>query len=262
MLLEKKNAIVYGAGGAIGGAVAREFAREGARVFLAGRTRAGLGQVAADIAAAGGSAHVEVLDALDGPAVDAHVRSVVEQAGSLDVSINLVSRGDVQGIPLVDLAGEDLMRPVTAGLTTNFLTARAAARVMVEQGSGVVLALNSGSAFGSPMMGGTGPADAAIDTLIRNLATEVGPRGVRVLGIWTSGVLGTLSMEKINKVNANLRMEQAEFRQLLDNLAGMRMLRRSPELAQVAATAAFLASDRAGAITATFVNATSGTFAS
>jgi NAD(P)-dependent dehydrogenase (short-subunit alcohol dehydrogenase family) len=262
MLLEKKNAIVYGAGGAIGGAVAREFAREGARVFLAGRTRAGLEQVAADIAAAGGSAEVEVLDALDGPAVDAHVRSVVDQAGSLDVSINLVTRGDVQGIPLVDLAAEDLVRPVVAGLTTNFLTARAAARVMVGQGSGVVLALNSGSAFGSPMMGGTGPADAAIDTFVRNLATEVGPRGVRVLGIWTSGVLGTLSMEKINKVNANLRMGQAEFQQLLDNLAGMRMLRRSPELAQVAATAAFLASDRAAAITATFVNATSGTFAS
>jgi NAD(P)-dependent dehydrogenase (short-subunit alcohol dehydrogenase family) len=262
MLLDKKNAIVYGAGGAIGGAVAREFAREGARVFLTGRSRANLEQVAADITAAGGSAQVEVLDALDGPAVDNHVRSIVEQAGSLDVSINLITRGDVQGIPLLDMAPEDLLRPVNTGLTTNFLTARAAARVMVEQGSGVVLALNSGSAFGSPMMGGTGPADAAIDTFIRNLATEVGPRGVRVLGIWTAGVLGTLSVEKINKVNANLRMDQAAFQQLLDNLAGMRMLRRSPELAQVAATAAFLASDRAGAITATFVNATSGTFAS
>lgn len=262
MLLENKNAIVYGAGGAIGGAVAREFAREGARVFLAGRTLTDLERVAADIVWDGGSAEVAVVDALDGPAVEAHVRSVAERAGSVDVSINLITRGDVQGIPLLDMAVEELVCPVSTGLATNFLTARAAARVMVEQGSGVVLALDSGSAFGSPMMGGTGPADAAVDTFIRNLAAEIGPRGVRVLGIWTSGVLDTLSPEKITKVNRSVRVDQARFEQLLDDLAGMRMLRRSPEVAQVAATAAFLASDRAAAITATFVNATSGTFAS
>jgi short chain dehydrogenase len=119
MLLEK-NAIVYGAGGAIGGAVAREFAREGARVFLAGRTRASLDPVAADIAADGASARVDVLDALDGPAVDAHVRSVVERAGSLDVSISLVTRGDVQGIPAGGPNGRKQPRPrwIAAGPPT------------------------------------------------------------------------------------------------------------------------------------------------
>ena len=148
MLLERKNAIVYGAGGGIGGGVARTFAREGARVLLAGRTRAPLEVVAADIAAAGGSAEVAVLDALDEAAVDEHARAVAAQVGSIDVSFNLITRGDVQGIPLLDLTAAAFTRAVTTGLTASFVTARAAARRMIQQGSGVVLTLTSGSARG------------------------------------------------------------------------------------------------------------------
>src|SRR3712207_8374856 len=103
MLLENKNAIIYGAGGSIGGAVAKEFAREGGSVFLTGRNRENLETVAKEIAAAGGSAEVAVVDALDEEAVDEHARAVVAQAGSIDVSFNLVSRGDVQGISLVEM---------------------------------------------------------------------------------------------------------------------------------------------------------------
>jgi NAD(P)-dependent dehydrogenase (short-subunit alcohol dehydrogenase family) len=179
VLLENKNVVIYGAGGALGGGVARAFAREGARVFLTGRTRDKLDQVAGEIAAADGQAEVAVVDALDEQAVDEHARAVVSRAGSLDVSFNLITRGDVQGTPLTDLTTADFVRPITTGITSNFITARAAARHMIGQGSGVILALNSGSAHGSPMMGGTGPADAAIDTLIRNLVTELGPYGVR-----------------------------------------------------------------------------------
>src|SRR5918999_2626977 len=187
MLLENKNAVIYGAGGSIGGAVAREFSREGARVFLAGRTREKLEAVAREISAAGGLAEIAVVDALDERAVDEHARDVASEAGSIDVSFNLITRGDVQGIPLVEMTTEDFVRPITTGITTNFITARAAARHMIEQGSGTILALDSGSASGSPiMMGGTGPADAATDTFIRNLAAEAGPHGVRVVGIWTA----------------------------------------------------------------------------
>src|SRR5579885_872387 len=134
MLLEKKNAIIYGAGGAIGGGVARAFAREGARVFLAGRGREALEAVARDIAEAGGSAEVAVLDALDEWAVDEHVRTVVATAGSIDVSFNLITRGDVQGTPLVEMATADFVRPIVNGITTTFITARAAARQMIAQG--------------------------------------------------------------------------------------------------------------------------------
>jgi len=262
MLLENQNAIIYGGGGAIGGGVARTFAREGARVFLAGRTREPLDAVAKDIRSAGGSAEVNELDALDEQAVEEHARAVASQAGNIDVSFNLISRGDVQGIPLVEMTAEDFARPIITGITTNFVTARAAARRMIEQGSGVILALDSGSANGSPMMGGTGPADAATDTFVRNLAAEVRPHGVRVVGIWTAGVPETFSREKLASVNSNLEMDEAAYQGLLDSLDQMRMTRHSPRLAEVAATAAFLASDGAGAITGTFVNVTSGIFPS
>jgi len=133
---------------------------------------------------------------------------------------------------------------------------------MVEQGSGVILALDSGSANGSPMMGGTGPADAATDALVRNLAAEIGPAGVRVVGLWTAGLPEALSPEKIAAHSGQPPMDDAAFQGLLQHLDGMRMTKRSPTLAQLAATAVFLASDQAGAITGTFVNVTSGTFPS
>jgi NAD(P)-dependent dehydrogenase (short-subunit alcohol dehydrogenase family) len=261
MLLENKNAIIYGAGGSIGGAVAKEFAREGARVFLAGHTREPLEALAADITSAGESSEVAVLDALDEQAVDEHARAVASEASSIDVSFNLITRGDVQGIPLVEMTAEDFTRPITTGITTNFITARAAARHMIEQGSGVILALDSGSANGSPMMGGTGPADAATDTFIRNLAIEIGPQGVRVVGIWTAGLPETFSREKLGAVDSKFQ-DEAALQGLIESLDQMRMTRRSPRLAEVAATATFLASDRAGAITGTFVNVTSGMFPS
>ena len=261
MLLEYKNAIIYGAGGSIGGATARTFAREGAHVFLVGRTRQTLEPVAADIAAAGGRAEMAVVDALDEAAVDAHAAEVAA-AGGIDVSFSLATRGDVQGIPLAEMSTADLLAPVSAGLTATFVTARAAARHMAPRGSGVILALNSGSAHGSPMMGGTGPADAAIDVLVRNLAQELGPNGVRVLGIWTAGLPETFTPEKLAAVNRGMPLDEAALEGLKTRLAQMRMLRRSPSLAEIAETATFLASDRAGAITATWVNATSGIFAS
>jgi NAD(P)-dependent dehydrogenase (short-subunit alcohol dehydrogenase family) len=254
-LLEHKNAIIYGAGGGLGGGVARTFAREGARLFLAGRTAGPLEAVAEDIRTAGGTASVAVLDALDEAAVQEHLAGVVAEAGSVDVSFNLVTRGDVQGIPLLDMTAEDLLRPVTNGLRTTFLTARAAARQMVGQGSGVILSLTSGSARGlAPMMGGTGPADAATETFLRYLAAEVGKAGVRVLGIYTAGVPETLTKEKLGAVS-----DSAPDPEELERMLGaMTMLGRAPRLHQVAEVAAFLASDRAAGMTATIANVTCG----
>ena len=260
MLLGNKNAVIYGGGGSIGGAVAGEFSREGARVFLAARTRENLEAVANDIKADGGAAEVAVLDALDEQAVDEHAQDVVTQAGSIDVSFNLITRGDVQGIPLIDMTTDDLLRAVVNGLRSNFVTARAAARRMVEQGSGVILALDSGSANGSPMMGSTGPADAATDIFVRNLAAEIGPRGVRVVGIWTAGLRDVFTGEA------------RRGRQQVPRGGSLPGPDREPgpdaddapltPAGRSAAAAAFLASEKAGAITGTFVNVTSGTFPS
>lgn len=257
MSLSTKNAVIYGAGGAIGGAVAKEFATRGARVFLTGRHEAALTKVAEEIKGAGGQADVAVVDALDETAVDAHAASVVAEAGSLDISLNLVPRGDVQGTPLVEMSVEDYVRPITTGITTNFITARAAARHMIAQGSGAILALDSGSAHGSPMMGSTGSIDAALDTYIRNLAVEIGPHGVRALGIWVAGIPETLTAEKLAAVNSGLPATPEMAENILNHLADARMTKRSPRLAEVAATLAFLASDDAAGITGTFVNVTS-----
>ena len=247
MLLTNKNAIIYGAGGSIGAGVARTFAREGARVFLVGRTREKLDAVAKDIGAAGGSAEVAVVDALDEQAVDAHVQAVAAQAGSIDVSFNLISRGDVQGTPLLDMRVDDFLGPITTGVRSNYITARAAARHMVQQGSGVILMVTSGSgeAWTPPdvwAMGGTGPADAATESFMRYLAAEVGPRGVRVACLWTAGVV----------------LENDPLQAAKDMLVSMSMLRKRPTIQEFADTAAFLASDRGSGITASVINVNSG----
>jgi len=254
-LLDGKTAIVYGGGGSLGGGVARTFAREGATVHLVGRTRGPLDAVAADIAGAGGAAEVAVLDALNEDAVVAHADAVAS-AGRIDVSFNLITRGDVHGHPLLDLAVDDLARPVETGLRSNFVTARAAARHMVAAGGGVILHLNSGSSAGqAPMMGGTGSADAATEALMRNLAMELGPQGVRVLGIWTAGVADTLTREKLVEVGGDDAPDPEVVAEMISAAA---MLRRAPRIRQVADVAAFLASDRSSGMTAAIANVTCG----
>jgi NAD(P)-dependent dehydrogenase (short-subunit alcohol dehydrogenase family) len=255
-ILAGKNAIIYGGAGSIGAAVARTFVREGAGVHLVGRNQESLDLVASEIANAGGQVDVAAFDVLDESAVQTHVERVVAQHGSVDVTLNLIRRGDVQGTPLVDMTADQLLEAVDVGLRSNFITSRAAARHMVKQGSGVVLHLNSASGAGAmPGMGSTGPADAATETYMRYLAAELGPSGVRVCGIWTAGVEETLTDRKINEVSGE-GSPGAEA--VLQMIASMAALRRPPRLADVAETAAFLASDYASGITGTMTNVTCG----
>src|SRR5919201_1580079 len=246
-LLEGKTAIIYGAGGRIGSGVSCTFAREGARVFLVGRTESSLRTVADQVAAAGGRADVAVVDALDEDAVERHARSVIGQVGPIDVSVNLTSRGDVQGTRLLDITVEDFLHPTVVGLRSNFITARTAARHMVQHGSGVILMITSGSgeAWTPPEvwpMGGTGPADAATESFMRYLAAEVGPRGVRVACLWTAGVV----------------VENDPLNAAKDMLVSMSMLRKRPTIQEFADTAAFVASERGSGITASVINVNSG----
>ncbi len=156
---------------------------------------------------------------------------------------------------------EDYTRPVVRGIACQFVTARAAARRMTAQGSGVILSLDSGSANGSPMMGGTAAADGAIDALIRQLAAELGPSGVRVCGIWTAGVTDTLTPEKLTAAGAPA-MDETAVQGIRAHLDSLRMTKRSPRTADIAALATFLASDAGISITGTWINATAGMFPS
>ena len=148
MLLDGKNAIIYGGGGSIGGAVARAFAREGAKVHLAGRTPEKLEAVADEIRANGAQVETAQVDALDPDQVDAHVDVVAAKDGRLDVSFCLISQGDVQGTPLNEMSVDDFMQPVVQTVRATFVTSRAAARHMIRQRSGVILAFGG---YGPPM---------------------------------------------------------------------------------------------------------------
>ncbi len=255
MLLEDKNGVIYGAGGAIGGAVARAFAREGAKVFLTGRTLAKVEAVAEEIAAAGGVAEAAEVDALDERAVEKHIGEVVEQAGSIDISFNAISIRDVQLTPLVEMSREDFMSPIVTGTTTHLLTARAAARHMVRQGSGVILTLSSSAVRAyvpGVYVGGFGIAGTAIEALTKQLAAELGPQGVRAVCLRLEGI--PESWEGVSTEGWSAPTEEVEAA-----LKDRSLLGRVTTLADVGNAAVFLASDRAGATTGTVVNLTSGT---
>jgi NAD(P)-dependent dehydrogenase (short-subunit alcohol dehydrogenase family) len=255
-LLLDKTAVVYGGGGGIGGAVARAFAREGAKVFLAGRTLAKVEAVARGLVAAGGVAEAARVDALDERAVTEHADSVARKAGRIDVLFNAIGMEDVQGTPLLDMPLEDFLHPITVAMRSQFLTARAVARRMVEKGSGVILTLVAGPPEALPYLGGFGPACEAIQGLWRGLAAELGPRGVRLICLRSAGSPDTPDVQETFKRHAKAAGVTLE-KFLADSGSGT-LLGRLPAATEVADVAAMVASDRASAMTGTFVNVTCG----
>jgi 3-oxoacyl-[acyl-carrier protein] reductase len=261
MLLEHKNAVIYGGGGAIGGAVARTFAREGAKVFLAGRTLAKLEKVARDISAAGGKAEVAELDALDEKAIGQHADAVAAKAGGIDIALNAVGIVHVQGTPFAELAFQDYAHPIVAYTRTNFLTAKAVARHMVKKGSGVILTL---STPGSRMSGvgflGYGVTCGAIETFSRILAGELGASGIRVVCLRPDAIPEALATSHAREVFSGFaeRTGVSVEAMLAERARTGTLLKRFPTLAEVADFAAFAASDRAGAMTGAIANLTCG----
>jgi NAD(P)-dependent dehydrogenase (short-subunit alcohol dehydrogenase family) len=258
MLLEDKTAVIYGAGGAIGGAVARAFAREGARLFLTGRNAAKVDAVAREIVGAGGLAETAQVDALDEKVVEEHLNSVVERAGGLDISFNAIGQGPARDrIPLTELAGDAFARPIAFYTSSNFITAAAAARHMSGQGSGVIVTLTAvPGRMPARLIGGAAPAWAAVEAFSRSLALEVGPAGIRVVCLRAHAIPETPLIEENFTTAAHAAgVTPAQFQAILEQGT---LLKRLPTLAEVAGTAAFVASDRAGAMTATVANLSAG----
>jgi NAD(P)-dependent dehydrogenase (short-subunit alcohol dehydrogenase family) len=261
MLLQDKKAVIYGGGGAIGGAVARAFAREGATVFLAGRTLTRLEQVAREISAAGGMAETAEVDALDEKAVDRHADAVAAKAGGIDIVLNAVGIVHVQGVPFAELSCDDYAHPITMYTRTNFLTAKAAARHMVKQGSGVVLTLSTpGSRMSGPGFLGYGVTCGAIETFSRILAGELGPSGIRVICLRPDAIPEALATSHTRIVFGSVaeRAGTTVEAMLAERARSGTLLKRLPTLAEVANFAAFAASDRAGAMTGAILNLTCG----
>jgi len=257
MLLENKYAVIYGAGGAVGSAVARAFAREGARVFLAGRTLAKVEAVAQEISATGGIADAVQVDALDEQAVDEHIAKVAEKAGKVDILFNAIGMQDVQGLPLTEMPLEDFARPITIATRTQFLTARTVARHMVRQGSGVIMTITAGPtrrAF--PNLGGFDVACAAIESLWRSFAAELGSYGIRLVVIGSAGSPDTPDVQATLQLHAHATGKT--FEEVLADSASDTLLGRLPSVTEVANAAAVMASDYASAMTGVIANVTCG----
>jgi NAD(P)-dependent dehydrogenase (short-subunit alcohol dehydrogenase family) len=260
MLLENKTAVIYGAGGAIGGAAARAFAREGAKVFLTGRNLASVATTAKNIIAAGGAAEFAQVDALDERAVEEHIAEVVKKAGAVDVSLNAITpipQPGTQGIPIAELSVDSFTAPITAYMRSYFLTARAAARRMVEKRSGVILVHTPEPArLGAPLVGGMGPAWAAMEAFNRNLSAEFASHGIRAVCLRSTGLPETRTIEVVFGLHAKAMGIPPE--QFLAFIESMSHRKRSSTLAEVANAAVFLASDKASGMTGTVANLTGG----
>jgi NAD(P)-dependent dehydrogenase (short-subunit alcohol dehydrogenase family) len=259
MLLENKIAVIYGAGGAIGSAVARAFAREGARLFLTGRHLAPVAVVAKEIGAGGGSAGAAEVDALDERAIDRHFQSVIDKAGRVDISLNAIGipNAKILGVPLAELDVEQFSLPITTLVTSYFLTARPAARHMVPNKSGVIMTITAAhSRTGLPLVGGYGPAQAAKEALTRDLSAELAPHGIRVVGLRPYAMPETPAIKDAYEPRA--KASGMTWEQWQEMLASMTHTRRLMTLEEMVNVAVFMASDKASGMTGTTVNLTMG----
>jgi len=259
-ILQEKHAVVFGAGGSIGAAVAKEFAAEGAEVFLAGRTRPSVEEVTKQITAAGGRVHAAVINALDDAAVNEYIGCIVKQTGSIDIVFNAVGplvKEYGNGKSAVDLAIEEFMVPLTTVVKSQFITARAAARHMVKQHSGVIIFLTGSPARGH-VEGATaiGAAFGAIESLSENLAVEVSPAGVRVVCLRTTANIDSRTIQQTMDALAS-KMNVTKD-QMIARMASLNFLKVPASISDTAKTAVFLASDRARMMTGTVVNSTAG----
>jgi NAD(P)-dependent dehydrogenase (short-subunit alcohol dehydrogenase family) len=267
MLLKNKNAVIYGGGGAIGGAVARVFAREGASVFIAGQTQASLDAVAADITAAGGTVETSLVDAFDQGAVDKHAKAIASKAGGIDIALNAVSVMHDQGTFLADLSLEEFMRPIDGFLRTLFITSKAVAPHMGGKRPGVILILSTpGSKMPAAGVLGHCVTCAGTEAFSRVLAAEMAPKNVRVICIRSHAIADAPAAGSYTKevFKTHFSYKDTKENQTVEEwlpgspMAQGTLLKRLPTLFEVAETAAFLASDRAGAMTGAIANLSCG----
>jgi NAD(P)-dependent dehydrogenase (short-subunit alcohol dehydrogenase family) len=244
MLLDGKVAVVYGAG-AIGGAVARGFGAEGARVFVGDRTGAKAEALAAEVEAAGGPARGLEVDALDEASVRGFVDAVVAEAGRIDVSFNLISVGDVQGTPLVEMSWDDFVAPIEAAVRSHFLTVNAAVPHM-PPGGAVLFFGGEGDPVPNYSIGGFQIGLHAVEAMRRQYASELGAAGVRFVTLRTGGV------------PESIEVDFPGAPRLRESLAAATLTGRAATFEDVGAVAAFVASDKARTMTAATVNVSAG----
>jgi NAD(P)-dependent dehydrogenase (short-subunit alcohol dehydrogenase family) len=252
--------VIHGGSGAIGGAVARAFAREGARVFITGRNRARLDAAVQAIVTEGGRAEAAVVDALDEQAMVRHAGEVAERAGGIDIALNAIGILHVQGTPLSALSLEDFFVPVHAYTRSPFLTAKAVAPHMAKRG-GVILSVSTpASRLPGPGYLGHAVACAGVEALSRHMAGELAAFNIRTVCIRSHAIPeaafgGSHSYEVFRPAAESMGITVEQM--LADKPAGL-LVKRLPSLDQMAAAALFAASEGAGAMTGAVLNLSGG----
>jgi NAD(P)-dependent dehydrogenase (short-subunit alcohol dehydrogenase family) len=259
-ILQGKYALVFGAAGSVGAATAKEFAAEGAVVFVSGRTKATVDAVAREIHAAGGKAHAAQVDAYDEAAVTKYVDGIGKETGRIDIVFNAVGAAPQEygnGKDFLDIPADEFIVGCNTMLKTQFITARAAGRHMVKQKAGVIVLL-TGAPGGAHINGATsiGAACGAVEALTRNLALDLAPHGVRAVCVRSSAMLDSRTIQATMELISQLRGIPKE--QIVAQIEGLTMMKRAASVHDTAHAVAFVASDRARMMNSNVINSTGG----
>ena len=161
------------------------------------------------------------------------------------------------GTSILELSLEQFLLPLTTMVPSQFITARSAARHMVQQHSGFIMFITSTPALGlAPNVTAIGTTFGAMEALLRGLAADLGPAGVRVVGVRSGGMVDTRNIQQtFENVAHMLGISKA---QVESQFAQRTLLKSIPTVADTAKVAAFLASDGARTLTGAILNASSG----
>jgi NAD(P)-dependent dehydrogenase (short-subunit alcohol dehydrogenase family) len=182
MRLTGKVALITGAGGGLGTAIAKRFAEEGARLLCTDRDHARATATAAAVSKAGATAYASAADVADPGQCEAQVAEAVRRFGRVDILVN--NAGIALHKLALDTSLEDWNNVLRINLTGSFLTAQAAARQMLKQGGGRIIQIGSISGQRGNMGGiAYGASKAAVMHICKVLAVELSGRGVMVNAI-------------------------------------------------------------------------------
>ena len=205
--LDGKVALVTGACYGIGYAIAKALAQAGATIVFNARNAQAIEKALADYKADGIEAHGYVCDVTDEKAVDSLVKQIEEEIGTIDILVN--NAGVSARDSFYDYKPEEFMKVIDLNLNSVFLCAQAAARIMKEQGGGVILNTSSMvSLYGQPA-GVSYPASKfAVNGLTKSLARELGKDNIRVNavapGVTRTDMVAALPEEMVKRLTASI----------------------------------------------------------
>lgn len=255
MELDGSVAVVTGAGRAIGREIALRLGAEGARVVLAARSVEAMQDAAAQIRDAGGQALVVPMDLTDPGTIEAAATRVREEYGQVDVLVNNSGVGGPSA-PMWEIDPEDWEETFRVNVTGTYRCCRAFLPMMIEAGSGSIVVI--GSMTGKrPLVNRTPYAASkmALVGMVRTLAAELGPHGLRVNLISPGGVEGERLDWVLEQQAAAKGITVEEARAAFTEPAPLRRLTTTQDVAKAVV---FLASDASSAVTGEDLNVSAG----